>query len=147
MPYRGVIFDLYGTLIDGWGSAEAERRGRELGTALGVPLEPFRAQLNATYSERATGVLGDTAQMLRQLCRRGDSDSAGDRFGFLRCAVPYRDLVPDLDQPRGDGRAHFADTGDTDTHTPLPKRLPSPADDKRSARGEKAACACSDPMP
>jgi putative hydrolase of the HAD superfamily len=70
VPYRGVIFDLYGTLIDGWGSAEAERRGRELGTALGVPLEPFRAQLNATYSERATGVLGDTAQMLRQLCRR-----------------------------------------------------------------------------
>ena len=70
MPYRGVIFDLYGTLIDGWTSREADQRVRELGEALGVPLAPFVELMELTYTERATGQLGDVAPMLRELCQR-----------------------------------------------------------------------------
>ncbi len=70
MSYRGVIFDLYGTLIDGWSSAEADLRVTELGEALGAPLEPFRQIMESSYTERATGALGDVEDMLAALCRR-----------------------------------------------------------------------------
>lgn len=87
MPYRGVVFDLYGTLIDGWSSAEDDQRAAELGAALGIPTGPFRALLRTTYTERATGVLGGTAQMLRELCGRiGEhpSDEVIERAATLR---------------------------------------------------------------
>ena len=70
MPYRGVIFDLYGTLIDGWTSEEADLRARELAEALEAPVGPFLELMEATYTERATGRLGDVAPMLRALCLR-----------------------------------------------------------------------------
>lgn len=70
MPYRGVIFDLYGTLIDGWTGAEADLRITELGRALGAPLEPFREVMESSYTERATGALGDVDSMLTLLCQR-----------------------------------------------------------------------------
>jgi putative hydrolase of the HAD superfamily len=80
VPYRGVIFDLYGTLIDGWSSAEADQRAAELGAALGVPPDPLGALLRTTYTERATGVLGDTAQTLRELCRRIGEHPSDERL-------------------------------------------------------------------
>ncbi len=74
MPYRGVIFDLYGTLIDGWTSQEADLRAQELGEALEAPLGPFLELMEATYTERATGRLGDVAPMLRALCLQAGHD-------------------------------------------------------------------------
>ncbi len=74
MPYRGVIFDLYGTLIDGWTSQEADLRARELAEALEAPLGSFLELMEATYTERATGLLGDVAPMLRALCLRVGHD-------------------------------------------------------------------------
>ena len=56
-------------------------------------------------------------------------------------AIPNRDLVADFDQPSRDGRAHFADAGNSDAHAALSLRVPSQHHDRRSARDEKAACA------
>jgi putative hydrolase of the HAD superfamily len=87
VPYQGVLFDLYGTLIDGWTTAEAAQRATKLALSLGVPPDPFRALLEATYTERATGVLGDTAQTLRKLCGQiGEhpSDEVIERAATLR---------------------------------------------------------------
>ncbi|MDA8330469.1 MAG: HAD hydrolase-like protein [Candidatus Dormibacteraeota bacterium] len=69
MPYRGVIFDLYGTLIDGWDKEQANRRTLALAQALEVPAGPFQALMEATYTERATAALGDLPDMLLRLCR------------------------------------------------------------------------------
>jgi putative hydrolase of the HAD superfamily len=87
VPYRGVVFDLYGTLIDGWSVAQAAQRATELAASLGVPPGPFQALLEATYTERAIGVLGDTAETLRKLCGQiGEhpSDDAIERAATLR---------------------------------------------------------------
>ena len=65
-----MIFDLYGTLIDGWDIAQARERTTELAEALGAPLEPFHELMERTYTERATAALGDLPAMLRELCRR-----------------------------------------------------------------------------
>ncbi|MDA8395661.1 MAG: HAD family hydrolase [Candidatus Dormibacteraeota bacterium] len=99
MPYRGVIFDLYGTLIDGWTSKEADLRARELGEALEAPLGPFLELMESTYTERATGRLGDVAPMLRALCLQvghEPSDCALARAAELRIAQ-FREV---LSRPR-----------------------------------------------
>jgi putative hydrolase of the HAD superfamily len=70
VPYRGVIFDLYGTLIDGWDISQSRERTTELARALGAPLEPFQELMEQTYTERATAALGDLRSMLVELCRR-----------------------------------------------------------------------------
>lgn len=67
VPYRGVIFDLYGTLIDGWTQRDSRHRGRELARALGAPQDAFSQVLETTYTERATGALGGVAEMLLHL--------------------------------------------------------------------------------
>ena len=54
----------------------------------------------------------DGFAFLRQLRRACRDTRAGDGFGFFRCAIPDRHLVADLDQPRRNGSAHLADTGD-----------------------------------
>ncbi len=89
MPYRGVIFDLFGTLIDGWDRLRARERSAELAAALEVPWEPFRELIDTSYTERATGALGDLPEMLRELCRRmgfEPSEVAVERASRLRLA-------------------------------------------------------------
>ncbi|MGH7692983.1 MAG: hypothetical protein ACREOA_09770, partial [Candidatus Dormibacteria bacterium] len=58
MATRGVVFDLFGTLVEGWGQLAAARNGDEIASLLGVPQSEFRALLARTYSERASGQLG-----------------------------------------------------------------------------------------
>lgn len=70
MPYRGVIFDLYGTLIDGWDVEEARLRTTELAHTLGAPVEAFQELMETSYTERATAALGPLPEMLIDLCRR-----------------------------------------------------------------------------
>ncbi len=99
MPYRGVIFDLYGTLIDGWDTDQARQRTTELALALGAPLEPFQALMERSYTERATAALGDLPQMLLELCRRvghHPGPAALDRAARLR-VEQFRAV---LSQPR-----------------------------------------------
>ena len=95
MPYRGVIFDLYGTLIDGWTFEEADRRVRDLAEALGAPLKPFLELMESTYTERATGQLGDVLPMLRELCLKvghQPEDEALSRAAELRIAQ-FREVL------------------------------------------------------
>jgi len=101
VPYRGVIFDLFGTLIDGWDRAQARERTAELAAALEVPEELFQAVMETTYTERATAALGDLPEMLRALCRRvgaEPSESAVERAARLRLAQ-FQQV---LQQPRAE---------------------------------------------
>lgn len=62
-----MVFDLFGTLVEGWGQRAAARNGDEIASLLGVPQSEFRALLARTYSERASGQLGSPPEMLRRL--------------------------------------------------------------------------------
>ena len=101
MRYRGVIFDLFGTLIDGWDGIQAQERAAELATALEVPWEPFCELIDTSYTERATGALGNLPEMLRELCRRvgvEPGEAAIERATRLRLAQ-FQEV---LSQPRAE---------------------------------------------
>lgn len=67
---RAVVFDFFGTLTDP--SRESGRRDVYDATAatLGVPPAVFWSQVTASFTERATGVLGDTSSTLRAVAAR-----------------------------------------------------------------------------
>ncbi|MFG2044182.1 HAD family hydrolase [Dactylosporangium sp. NPDC048998] len=67
---RAVVFDFFGTLTDP--GVEAGRRGAAAVTAaaLGVPADPFWQVMRETFTERITGVHGDTRGMLRMIAER-----------------------------------------------------------------------------
>jgi putative hydrolase of the HAD superfamily len=84
---KGVVFDLFGTLVAGWSEATAKRRGEELAAVLEVPTPEFLAVLDASYTERANGSLGLPREMLERLCARTGikpSAAALDRGAELR---------------------------------------------------------------
>lgn len=62
-----MIFDLFGTLVEGWGAQTAAAKGDEVAAILGAPRVAFRDLMESTYTLRANGQLGPPAAMLRQL--------------------------------------------------------------------------------
>jgi putative hydrolase of the HAD superfamily len=65
---RGVVFDLFGTLVAGWGAQTAAAKTAEIAGVLGVPVPAFRKLMSTTYTLRADGQLGGPVEMLRRLC-------------------------------------------------------------------------------
>lgn len=84
---RAVVFDLFITLTD----FEAERRRpallRDLAQALGVDPSRFEGTMRETFTERATGVLGDLAATLQEVSRRCGGTPSPDA---LRTAAALR---------------------------------------------------------
>lgn len=79
MLARGVIFDLFGTLVAGWSEATARLRSEELARVLGADPTDFLAVLETSYTERADGSLGPPPEMLERLCARaGAKPSAAE---------------------------------------------------------------------
>jgi putative hydrolase of the HAD superfamily len=64
---RGVVFDLFGTLIEGWGEQTAASKSAEIAEILGIPASTFVELMHTTYTLRANGQLGGPAEMLREL--------------------------------------------------------------------------------
>ncbi|MGA7173649.1 MAG: HAD family hydrolase [Candidatus Dormiibacterota bacterium] len=67
MVLRGVVFDLFGTLVEGWGQQTGARKSAEIAEILGVPPPAFQALMETTYTLRANGQLGAPAEMMRRL--------------------------------------------------------------------------------
>lgn len=67
MVLRGVIFDLFGTLVAGWGRQSAADKGNEIAAILGIPEAAFQELMESTYTLRANGQLGPPTEMMRQL--------------------------------------------------------------------------------
>lgn len=81
------MFDLFGTLVEGWSEAQSQLRSEELAAVLEVPTSEFLAVLSGTYTERANGTLGGTRETLKNLCARigsRPSTAALDRGAQLR---------------------------------------------------------------
>ena len=70
MPFAAVIFDFYGTLTP----STPERVWRQLtertAAPLGLPAGAWRQALDDSFTERATGALGDLPATFRELARR-----------------------------------------------------------------------------
>jgi putative hydrolase of the HAD superfamily len=64
----GVVFDLFGTLVAGWGEQTAAEKIGEVAEILGVAVPRFQELMATTYTLRADGQLGDPAEMLQRLC-------------------------------------------------------------------------------
>jgi putative hydrolase of the HAD superfamily len=65
---RGVVFDLFGTLVAGWGEQTAAGKISEVAEILGVSVPRFQELIGTTYTLRAAGQLGGPAEMLERLC-------------------------------------------------------------------------------
>lgn len=74
---RAVVFDFFGTLTDP--GNEHRRRAVYDATAavLGIAPEQFWAAVTSSFTERATGVLGDTPSTLRELAARCGTAPSG----------------------------------------------------------------------
>lgn len=68
--FRAVVFDLFGTLVPEFPLAEWDRMFHEMASALGVDLQAFRREWDATMIERQTGLLGDVEGNVRTICAR-----------------------------------------------------------------------------
>lgn len=81
MVVRAVIFDYFGTLAHTSSVPEYLAARRRIAETLGVNPEAFRAEMEATYSERATGLAGrDTVRVLRWLARRLGAEPDDDQL-------------------------------------------------------------------
>jgi putative hydrolase of the HAD superfamily len=69
-PMRAVVFDFFGTLTDP--SREASRRAVYDATAaeLGVRADHFWSEVTHSFTQRATGVFGDTRNSLKTVAER-----------------------------------------------------------------------------
>ena len=63
-----MIFDLFGTLVEGWGERGAARKAAEIAEILAVPGPLFGEVMAATYTLRASGQMGGPQEMLWNLC-------------------------------------------------------------------------------
>jgi putative hydrolase of the HAD superfamily len=66
---RGVVFDLFGTLVEGWGQQTAQAKTAEIAEILGVSVPGLRELMLSTYTQRATGEFGPPAEMLQRMCQ------------------------------------------------------------------------------
>ena len=67
MKFTAVIFDLFGTLVDDFGSS-AGQMNQELAAALGVPYEPFMQLWSQTLQMRAIGAFQTVEASIEHVC-------------------------------------------------------------------------------
>jgi putative hydrolase of the HAD superfamily len=67
-PFRAVVFDLFGTLVPEFGRADFFRSVDEMGAALGLNADAFRAAWEGSAIERQTGVYPDVETNVRAIC-------------------------------------------------------------------------------
>ncbi|GAA2058693.1 hypothetical protein GCM10009839_80740 [Catenulispora yoronensis] len=65
-----VVIDFFGTLTVSAPNAAWTAAAAASAAPLGLPADQWRAALDASFVERATGVLGDLAESFRELARR-----------------------------------------------------------------------------
>lgn len=70
MTVGAVVFDFFGTLTPGTPSHVWDEHAARSAAPLGIPVRTWRAALDASFPERATGVLGDLAATYRTLALR-----------------------------------------------------------------------------
>jgi putative hydrolase of the HAD superfamily len=81
-----VIFDFFGTLSPSTPTSVWDDHAARSAAPLGIPVPAWRAVLDASFPERATGSLGDLTATFRTLARRAGADP-GDQALAAACAA------------------------------------------------------------
>ena len=68
--YKGVIFDLYGTLVESFRSQESLASIAEMSATLDVPRDDFGRLWSETFSARERGVFRTIEENVRHVCQR-----------------------------------------------------------------------------
>ena len=95
--HKGVIFDLYGTLIEPFRSQENLASITEMAATLDVAVDDFRSLWSETFSARETGVFRTIEGNIRHVCQRlGIQRDASQvtATARLRLDLYRRSLVP-----------------------------------------------------
>ena len=95
--YKGVIFDLYGTLVEPFRSQESLASITEMATTLGVPKDEFGRLWRETFSARETGVFRTIEENIRHICQRLGIQCDASQVtaaARLRLDLYRRSLVP-----------------------------------------------------
>ena len=70
MKYQGVIFDLFGTLIDKFSLREGTIMLRQMASTLAIPSDGFLRLWFETFNERAPGVLPSPEANIAYICNK-----------------------------------------------------------------------------
>ncbi len=70
MPYKAIIFDLYGTLVDNFSSQAYDRVQEQMAKILGVPYSKFRQVMLETINDKSSGGYHAVEDNILEICRR-----------------------------------------------------------------------------
>jgi putative hydrolase of the HAD superfamily len=105
MKFTAVIFDLFGTLVDDFGSS-AGQMNQELAAALGVPYEPFMQLWSQTLQMRAIGAFQTVEASIEHVCRAMEMQVGAEQ---IKKAVEIRlQYTRQALKPRPDAEATLA---------------------------------------
>jgi putative hydrolase of the HAD superfamily len=105
MKFTAVIFDLFGTLVDDFGSS-AGQMNQELAAALGVPYEPFMQLWSQTLQMRAIGAFQTVEASIEHVCRAMEMQVRAEQ---IKRAVEIRlQYTRQALKPRPDAEATLA---------------------------------------
>ncbi len=70
MPYKAVIFDLYGTLVDNFSSQAYDQVQVQMAKALDIPYPKFRQRMLETINDKSSGGYHSVEENILEICRR-----------------------------------------------------------------------------
>ena len=70
MPYKAVIFDLYGTLVDNFSSQVYDQVQAQMAKALDVPYPKFWQLMLETINDKSSGGYHSVEENILEICRR-----------------------------------------------------------------------------
>ena len=70
MPYKAVVFDLYGTLVENFSSQAYDQVQAQMAKALNIPYPKFRQVMLETINDRSLGGYHAVEENVFEICRR-----------------------------------------------------------------------------
>ena len=87
MPYKAVIFDLYGTLVDNFSSQAYDQVQEQMAKALNIPYPKFRQVMLETINDKSSGGYHAVEDNISEICRR--LSIKADTIRIEQAAVPH----------------------------------------------------------
>ena len=107
MPYRAVIFDLFGTLVNGFTRQEYDRINAHMAAAVSVPYGEFWRFMDDTLHDSCIGRYSSFEDLISDICSRADvqadttdiAQAADFHYEFIvNAIVPEPEVLEALDR-------------------------------------------------